>query len=163
MPKSNNDDSENSNTPSKAFDTDASEDSKLNEEELSKFSKVNELLKQQSERNNSKSSIRFSLENRSKVKIPIPVYLCEVDGKIVVNIKVNSSGEVIDTESFEITVDTGSLSESSNFSSILNKNLALVSKTPFRLQASEYLSPVQLNYEFPYTTPVAASTEHLIV
>lgn len=74
-----------------------------------------------------------------------------------------SIGEVIDTQSFEITVDTGSLSESSNFSSILNKNLALVSKTPFRLQASESLSPVQLNYEFPYTTPVAASTEHLIV
>lgn len=74
-----------------------------------------------------------------------------------------SIGEIIDTQSFEITVDTGSLSLSSNFENIEKKNLALVSKVPFRLQASESLSPVQLNYEFPYTTPVAASTEHLIV
>lgn len=74
------------------------EDSKLNEEELSKFSKVNELLKkQQSEGNNSKSTISFSLKNRKKVFIPIPVYLCEEDGKIVVNITVNAQGNVIDT------------------------------------------------------------------
>lgn len=74
------------------------EDSKLNTEELAKFSKVNDLLKQQqSDGNNSKSSIRFSLKNRKKVHIPIPVYLCEVDGKIVVNITVNARGKVIDT------------------------------------------------------------------
>jgi TonB family protein len=30
------------------------------------------------------------------VFIPIPVYLCEVDGKIVVNITVNSNGNVVD-------------------------------------------------------------------
>lgn len=98
VPKSNNDNPENSNAPSKAFETDTAEDSKLNDDELSKFSKVNELLKQQrSEANNSKSSIRFSLENRKKDYIPIPVYLCEVDGKIVVNITVNSQGDVIDS------------------------------------------------------------------
>jgi hypothetical protein len=73
------------------------EDSKLNKEELEKFSKVNDILKkQQTESSNSKSSIRFSLANRSKVFIPIPVYLCEVDGKIVINITVNSAGHVID-------------------------------------------------------------------
>tara|TARA_R110000868_G_scaffold239355_8_gene493803 strand:- start:965 stop:1678 length:714 start_codon:yes stop_codon:yes gene_type:complete len=73
------------------------EDSRLNQEELSKFSKVNDLLeKQHSEGNNTKSSIRFSLVNRKKVHIPIPVYLCEIDGKIVVNITVNSKGHVID-------------------------------------------------------------------
>lgn len=73
------------------------EDSKLNQEELSKFSKVNDLLKkQQSEGNNSKSSVRYSLRNRNKVYIPIPVYLCEDSGKIVVNITVNSRGKVID-------------------------------------------------------------------
>ncbi|OEK09288.1 hypothetical protein A8C32_11230 [Flavivirga aquatica] len=75
----------------------ATQDSKLNEEELSKFNKANEILKKQlSENNNSKSSIGFSLVNRTKVYIPIPVYLCEVDGKIVVNITVNSNGDVID-------------------------------------------------------------------
>lgn len=96
IPNPNNDNSENSNAPNKAFDT--SQDSKLNDDELSKFSKVNNLLKQQqSGGNNSKSSISFSLKNRSKVHIPIPVYLCEVNGKIVVNITVNSRGDVIDT------------------------------------------------------------------
>lgn len=76
---------------------DIPDDSKLNREELSKFSKVNDVLKkQQSDGVNSKSSIRFSLANRSKIHIPIPVYLCEIDGKIVVNITVNSKGNVID-------------------------------------------------------------------
>ena len=76
---------------------DIPDNSKLNQEELSKFDKVNDLLKkQQSEGNNTKSSIRFSLANRKKVFIPIPVYLCEVDGKIVVNITVNSRGNVVD-------------------------------------------------------------------
>jgi len=74
------------------------EDSKLNQADLSKFSKVNDLLKQQqSEQNNSKSSILYSLKDRKKIHIPIPVYLCEVNGKIVVNITVNSGGDVIDT------------------------------------------------------------------
>jgi hypothetical protein len=76
---------------------DIPEDTKLNPEELARFSKVNDVLKkQQSDASNSKSSIRFSLVNRSKVFIPIPVYLCEVDGKIVVNITVNSNGNVVD-------------------------------------------------------------------
>jgi hypothetical protein len=70
----------------------------INKEELSSFSKVNDLLKnQQNEGVNTKSTISFSLVNRKKVYIPIPVYLCEVNGKIVVNITVNSKGEVIDT------------------------------------------------------------------
>lgn len=74
------------------------QDSKLNEDELSKFSKVNELLKKQkSEGNNSKSTISFSLKDRQKMFIPIPVYLCEEDGKIIVNITVNANGNVIDS------------------------------------------------------------------
>lgn len=95
IPKPNNNNSENSNAPNKAFDS--AQDSKLNDDELSKFSKVNDLLKQQqSGGNNSKSSISFSLKNRRKVHIPIPVYLCEVNGKIVVNITVSSRGDVLD-------------------------------------------------------------------
>ena len=83
------------------------EDSKLKDEELSKFSKVNDLLKKQrSSGNNSKSTISFSLKNRTKVYIPIPVYLCEIDGKIVVNITVDSSGSVTDAY-----VNTSSTSE----------------------------------------------------
>ena len=59
----------------------------VNKEQLSSFSKVNELLKNQKSAGvNTKSTISFSLVNRKKVFIPIPVYLCEVDGKIVINI-----------------------------------------------------------------------------
>ena len=73
------------------------ENSKLNNEELSKYNKVKDLLKQQqSNGNNSNSSIRFSLKDRTKVHIPIPIYLCEVGGKIVINITVNANGNVID-------------------------------------------------------------------
>lgn len=73
------------------------EDSKLNAEALAKYSKVNDLLKQQqSGGNNSKSSISFSLKNRDKIHIPIPIYLCEEDGKIVINITVNAKGNVTD-------------------------------------------------------------------
>ncbi|WP_372755959.1 hypothetical protein [Mariniflexile sp.] len=70
----------------------------VNKEELSSFNKVNDLLKQQQTKGvNTKSTVSFSLVNRTKVFIPIPVYLCEVDGKIVINITVNANGSVIDT------------------------------------------------------------------
>ena len=69
----------------------------VNKEELSSYSKVNDLLKQQQNTGvNTKSTVSFSLVNRKKVYIPIPVYLCEVDGKIVINIKVDTNGSVID-------------------------------------------------------------------
>lgn len=70
----------------------------VNKEELSSYSKVNDLLKQQQNAGvNTKSTVSFSLVDRKKVYIPIPVYLCEVDGKIVVNITVDANGSVIDT------------------------------------------------------------------
>lgn len=72
-------------------------ESKLNEATLAKYSKVKDLLEQQkSGGNNSKSSISFSLKNRDKIHIPIPIYLCEKDGKIVINITVNAKGDVTD-------------------------------------------------------------------
>ena len=72
--------------------------SKLDEDQLSSFNKINDLLeKQNEESNNSKSTISYSLSNRKKIYIPIPVYLCEVNGKVVVNITVNANGDVTDT------------------------------------------------------------------
>ena len=69
----------------------------LDKEAFSQFDKANDVLKkQQEEANNANSTIGFSLKGRSKVHIPIPVYLCEVNGKIVVNITVNATGNVID-------------------------------------------------------------------
>jgi len=43
------------------------------------------------------SSISFSLKGRRAVKIPNPVYTCDVAGKIVINISVDANGYVIDT------------------------------------------------------------------
>lgn len=74
------------------------DESRLNREVISSFDKVNDLLKkQQDDSNNNKSTISFSLKNRKKIYIPIPIYLCEVNGKIVVNITVDAKGSVTDT------------------------------------------------------------------
>ncbi|WNH08361.1 hypothetical protein [Thalassobellus suaedae] len=87
---------ENRDAYTKAYDV--ADTPKVNQDELSSFDKVNDLLKKQKEDgSNSKSTISFSLVNRTKIHIPIPIYLCEVDGKIVVNITVNDKGSVIDT------------------------------------------------------------------
>lgn len=94
VPKNNNNSEYNEKFKKEYENTD---DSKVNTEELSSFSKVNDLLKkQQDEGANTKSTISFSLVDRKKVYIPIPVYLCEVGGKIVINITVNAKGNVTD-------------------------------------------------------------------
>ena len=45
---------------------------------------------------NKNSSISYSLVDRSHTFLPVPIYLCERGGKIVVNITVNGEGEVVD-------------------------------------------------------------------
>ena len=91
--------SENSETPSKI----EPDDSGLDEEELSKFSKVNDLLKQQQEEaDNAKSTMSYSLVDRTDIYIPTPIYLCENSGKIVVNITVNAKGDVTDAYAIEV-------------------------------------------------------------
>lgn len=73
------------------------DDSRLNSDELSSFSKVNDLLKKQNdESNNTKSTMSYSLVDRKLLNNPTPIYLCENGGKIVVNISVNGRGEVTD-------------------------------------------------------------------
>ncbi|MDG5490402.1 hypothetical protein [Psychroserpens sp. SPM9] len=81
----------------------ASQNYALKDQERKTFNKANDILAMHSpkkEAKNSKgnaaSSVSFSLSKRSKVKLPPPVYLCETAGKIVVNITVNSSGQVTD-------------------------------------------------------------------
>ncbi|WP_460220681.1 energy transducer TonB [Psychroserpens sp. MEBiC05023] len=76
----------------------------LKEQDRSTFNKAKDVLAMHSPKKeakntkgNSASSVSFSLSNRSKVKLPPPVYLCETSGKIVVNITVNALGQVTDT------------------------------------------------------------------
>ncbi|MFV0541448.1 MAG: energy transducer TonB [Aestuariibaculum sp.] len=69
----------------------------IKKEELSAFSKVNEILEKHKNNGvNTKSTIYYSLVNRKHTYLPIPIYLCETGGKIVVNITVNDKGNVID-------------------------------------------------------------------
>ena len=77
----------------------------ISEQTLTSFNSVNEVLNKQSQNKSAKqsnvantnSSVYFSLKGRTDVSLPIPVYLCNAEGKIVINIIVNKSGNVIDT------------------------------------------------------------------
>ena len=82
----------------------ASKNFAVKEQERESFNKAKDILAmhsaKKSEENspsNKNSSVSFSLKNRTKVKLPPPVYLCETTGKIVVNITVNAQGQVTDT------------------------------------------------------------------
>ena len=96
VPKSNSEsDSESSDKFIKAYED--TSDSNLKNEELSSFSKVSDLLKKQKEKGaNTKSTMHYSLVNRTHQYLPTPIYLCETGGKIVVNITVNAKGKVTD-------------------------------------------------------------------
>lgn len=76
----------------------------INEKERESFNKAKDVLASQSKKKtkndtrvNRSSSVSFSLKNRNKVKLDPPVYLCEVTGKIVINITVDNNGLVTDT------------------------------------------------------------------
>ena len=81
-------------------------DSKLKNEELTSFESVNSILNKRSnasqssksnESVNKNSSIIYSLRGRTDTHLPIPIYLCDAQGKIVVNITVNANGKVVNT------------------------------------------------------------------
>lgn len=95
----------------------AAEDYSLNENELSSYSKIKDVIamrsaeKRESAKSNgdnstsklannsalnTNSSVSYSLVNRKDTFLPPPVYLCEDSGKVVINITVNASGEVTD-------------------------------------------------------------------
>lgn len=72
----------------------------IDDEVLSSFDNVNSVLKKQQsnlsqQSVNKKSSMHYSLVNRTHRYLPTPIYLCETGGKVVVNITVNSLGKVI--------------------------------------------------------------------
>lgn len=65
-------------------------------EQIQEFNNINALIELQTgkEQTKSQSSISYFLANRTKIHIPVPVYLCEEGGEIVVNIVVNTDGKV---------------------------------------------------------------------
>ncbi|MBT8266428.1 MAG: hypothetical protein KJO41_00590 [Bacteroidia bacterium] len=87
-------------------------------DDLDSFEEINELidirsqdkrasLPSNSSGNHKNSRVSFSLVNRTDEYLPPPIYLCEESGKIVINITVDSHGNVTDT-------DVNSSSTSSN-------------------------------------------------
>ncbi|MBD0830963.1 hypothetical protein ICJ83_02350 [Aestuariibaculum sp. TT11] len=108
VPKTNTSSDNGTNENTNAFGENIAEDAAIKEEEISAFNKVSELLKKQkSEGVNKKSTMSYSLKDRSHHFMPTPIYLCEEGGKIVVNITVNANGDVVES-------DINSSSSSSN-------------------------------------------------
>ena len=84
---------------SKSYDN--GEDYALNSEETESYKKLQKELKQRldnkkqaDEHAKTKGTLTYSLKGRTLAYYKIPRYLCEVAGKIVVNIKVNAEGSV---------------------------------------------------------------------
>ena len=63
----------------------------LGEKEASKEVMTNNLAKR-------RTSVSYSLVNRSHIDLPIPIYTCIEGGKVVINIKVDSSGNVFEAD-----------------------------------------------------------------
>lgn len=75
----------------------------LNSDETQSYKKLQEALKQRlnnkkqaDEHAKTKSTLTYSLKGRTLAHYKTPRYLCETGGKIVVSIRVNASGDVID-------------------------------------------------------------------
>lgn len=88
------------------------------EEEAQTFDNINDIIAKTSEKKrapspnstNKNSSISYSLVNRTKIDIPPPIYLCEMGGKVVITITVDSEGNVIKTDyNNASTTDNGCL------------------------------------------------------
>jgi hypothetical protein len=76
--------------------------SKSDDDKSSSFSNINDIVNKRSENQkeqtsaNKNSSISYSLVDRTHRYLPTPIYLCEQGGKIVINITVDSGGNVTD-------------------------------------------------------------------
>jgi outer membrane biosynthesis protein TonB len=102
------------------------EDNHVTNDEVSAYSKVSDVLAMRSAKrraeassgdnssdktgtyssSNPNSNIQFSLKDRKMRNNPIPIYLCEIGGKIVVNISVNHLGRVTSTSINEAASST---------------------------------------------------------
>jgi outer membrane biosynthesis protein TonB len=110
---------ENSEDASETTNESSSSKSTSNENEANAFDDINDIIAKTSEKKrgptssgaNKNSSISYSLINRTKIDIPPPIYLCEMGGKVVINIKVDSEGTVADASynNAASTTDNGCL------------------------------------------------------
>lgn len=74
----------------------------IDDDVLSSYNSVNDILNKAKQSHsdqsiNKNSSTHYSLKNRTHKYLPTPIYLCEVGGKIIINITVDASGTVTKT------------------------------------------------------------------
>ena len=123
--------------------------SNIKNEELTTFKSVSSILnkhKKASQQTNTEASINknssiiYSLIGRKDTYLPIPIYLCETNGIIIVNITVNAKGEVIST-----TIN----SSSSSPNECLQKHaLEFAKKARFdRSRKSSQIGTITFNFE----------------
>ncbi|MDW5287267.1 hypothetical protein [Formosa sp. PL04] len=127
-----------------------SEESNSDADELSSFNSVNSILKASTQKKsksnasngnnssstmamnastNKNSSVHYSLVDRTHKYLPIPIYLCEASGKIVINITVSAAGDVVDTR-----VNTSSTSKNE---CLIGSALEYAKKARFSSDASK--------------------------
>ncbi|TYC10190.1 TonB family protein [Bizionia gelidisalsuginis] len=123
--------------------------SHIQRDELTAFESVNAILKKQTTKSssesgtkttNTNSTVRYSLVNRSDVYLPIPIYLCEEKGTIIVNITVTKNGRVKET----------SINSSSNSNNKCLENSALqyAKKAQFnRGERTEQIGTITFTFE----------------
>ncbi|MDX1462558.1 MAG: hypothetical protein R3359_05835, partial [Marinirhabdus sp.] len=98
--------------------------------------------RQQSAGSNRKTTIRYSLRDRSAIDLPNPVYTCEGGGLIVISIEVSATGRVT-----KATYNQG-LSTTSN-GCLINSALEYANEARFTTKASKPSQLGTISYNFP--------------
>lgn len=88
--------SENTSGAASDFERDFQEFKKDIDLRIEKLSK-NNTKEAEVAKHNRKTTVRYYLENRTHIALPIPVYKCITGGTIVIDIEVNAEGRVIST------------------------------------------------------------------
>lgn len=91
----------------------SSGNSSISKETITSFNSVNSILSKRSQNQsaaqsnvvNTNSNVYYSLKGRIDQYLPIPIYLCDARGKIVVNITVNQNGNVV-----KVSINSASIS-----------------------------------------------------
>jgi len=87
------------------------------------------------------SSISFSLVGRRAINIPNPIYTCDTSGRIVVNITVNATGDVVKTSINKNA--SGSTNEC-----LTNMAMRYAADAKFSQQAGRNAQPGTITYNF---------------
>lgn len=121
--------SKDNSSPASDFERDFQEFKKDIDLRIEKLSKKNP-KETEVAKHNRKTTVRYYLENRTHIALPIPVYKCITGGTIVIDIEVNAEGKIISKKYND------NLSNSSN-GCLIENALAYASKALFQSSSSK--------------------------